>query len=704
MKDPGLEQFLSELRTEGDQESSGVFTVSKETAERKLEKFQLRSDTLYVVQMVAAGVASGATFVSIETGLASVEFVSNGLAPCREELENLESFLFNTHGTHPFLSELAVGIQAAISLPCKKVLVESFTQEGSWQLEVRPDRRRLKQLRTKAPTLPLMRIVVDKGFGLRSRVINCHPETKLLKRCSLAPVELILDQESLLSEERNPPQKALAWALLGDPPAGSGFSFPDAPRLTVSSVGHSGWLAVMSENAAHRRGLNLVHHGIAHKRLNADLGTTNVCGVVFVNGLRRDISFTDLVENSDYRNLLGSLRNTAAKLNVELCRDPKADREQWKKLKQPVKQLLKKHALEEQDRAVLENWLAFVEVSEAKGPEDHYRALKKARELENESQLGEAQAIRREVISHLSAEICRQFDLVEWEAVLELLGPLELALRESKASGLANFYQNCNVLRCMLFDEEVEEKHCSQTDPWSVLRKGLMLRAHGRMVEATETFAAVRHLTEDPKTLAWAFRLCAEIELAEADYLQAEEFFDQAYKHSRSRDLFEERAFLKRMLGAEGRYDCVRYLREALIAKERAPYVHWLMMDWLVKEGRGILSLEDWVKFRARASFEEVKAKVTLGLRKEIESRLEPRFDLLGWKSLDTLREERVEAVALSENEFGPVHPYTQFTRRRAIYQLHRLESHQQAEALHCRGHLLAQFRRFIAALDENID
>ena len=154
MKDPGLEQFLSELRTEGDQESSGVFTVSKETAERKLEKFQLRSDTLYVVQMVAAGVASGATFVSIETGLASVEFVSNGLAPCREELENLESFLFNTHGTHPFLSELAVGIQAAISLPCKKVLVESFTQEGSWQLEVRPDRRRLKQLRTKAPTLP----------------------------------------------------------------------------------------------------------------------------------------------------------------------------------------------------------------------------------------------------------------------------------------------------------------------------------------------------------------------------------------------------------------------------------------------------------------------------------------------------------------------------------------------------------------------
>ncbi len=240
----------------------------------------------------------------------------------------------------------------------------------------------------------------------------------------------------------------------------------------------------------------------------------------------------------------------------------------------------------------------------------------------------------------------------------------------------------------------VEPDYSLFTEGWGIHRKGLLYRYLGAQVAAAEAHASVKD-SSDRQLAAWGFRFCAELELALGRYLVADQLMEVAHQTmTPHRDMAEDLAFLKRFISPAERADSVRLMNEALPGPESDPQVRWMFLDWLAREGRGVLPLDQWVKVRAQASFEELKMKLSQGPFAEVEKGLSESFELLGWKSLEEARLERQEAVRLCEERFGPNSAYTQFVRRRAVYQLHRLEAHQIADQIQCRGHLLAQFQR----------
>lgn len=694
-----LNQFLTSLREPGELESAGEFTVSRATAESKMERFQLAVPELYIVQFVASAVASGANFLRIDTNLSQLEFVSDGVSPNEEQLNDIFVHLFNTVDSPAYLSELAVGLQAALNLPCKRVLIESYTQKGAWRLELRPSKQRLTPLTKTPPVTPLTRIVVDKGFGLRTRLTDRHTEHKYLPACQFAPLDLFFDGEAQTVESGTLPESSLAWCQI----TSQGSSLPGSqgqPVHTVERPGVRGWLALTRPDVAGDHGLRIIFNGVLFQRTSKKmLGLTNMCGLVQVDKLRKNISHTDLAEDSDFGALYRFLNQTGIEFLAKLCEESKELKADRYLLRMAVHQMKKRSDVGAQYRGEFDHWLALDSLDSVEDVGQFMATLQKAEQLTESGHQEEAQDLREGVKNAVRLKVLELFQMAPWQKVLELLEPLERALRDAGSPALQVFLQGRNLLLAYLHQEEADPEAFESVSGWGLHRRALLYRWQKNRVEAAEWHALV--LEQDQSAVAgWAYRFCAEIELAQGGYETADEMMSKAQSLlTNSRDLKEERAFLKRLVSDMGRGQSVKILSECVVSAEKDPYVNWLMLSWLVKEGRGILPLDQWVKLRAQASFAELKGKLMFGLRKPVEDRLCGQFDLLGWKSLEEARLEKVEAVQAAEESFGRTHPYTQYSRRRAVYQLHRLEDHERAEELQCAGHLLAQFERCLQEL-----
>lgn len=698
-----LDTFIAELRSEGAVHSDGAFTVSLQVAEEKLQRFALVRPELYIVQLVGAAVASGASFLRISSGVSHLELLSDGLAPSKAELENLSSYLFYTVDAPEYLSELAVGAYGALSMPVKRVLIESFNEGECWQLDLRGKKQRLSPLKVSCPILPLLRVVIDKGFGLRTRLTDRHPEQGELKVCRFAPLEITFD-ETVLNRALVPPPGMHAWAALRHPQRPPiDLPGPSGPLLETTTPGLYGYLALTSPEEAHRQGLYLVHNGVYFKRPPAIWGPSNLCGVVHVEGLRKNISRSDLVENADFRERLSQLGQVGWELLARLCEDPGQTRPFWAELQGPVAHALGRDELPGPCRSVLNKWLRLVSVSGVKGPAEHLRALQQARELAAEGQLEEAEQLRLEIVREILRHLQDHLSVCDLASMSTMVEPLRQALQDLESPTYGTFLQGADVLNSLLHKSGPSAQAFPEMQGWAIHRKGLLLRHSGRPVEAAEVHAIARELGRGPLA-GWGYRLCAELELASGRYDIAEQLLLKAHEHlADHRDLTEERAFLKRLVSPDGRKESMTLLQQAVPTPQDDPFVQWLFLDWMVREGRAVLPWTVWLEMRARASMLEMKTKFQHGTREAVEYNLRPEFDLLGWQSLESAREQRCQAVATAEKEFGPVHSYTQFCRRRAVYQLHRLEDHERADVLQCRGHLLTQLQKCLQSLSSSI-
>lgn len=688
-----LNDFLQELRQEGEKESEGAFTVPLEVAQDKLERFQLLDPAFYTVQLVASACASGSSFVHVNTGLTTVEFLSDGQAPNREQLDSLTSYLFENVGAPRFISELAVGLQGALNLPCKRVLVETFTEEGAWQLEMRQKSKRIRALNLVSPIVPLTRVVVDKGFGLTMPIRNRHQELMHLQQCRFAPLELRVDEERVY-EQVTPPTDCVAWTRLRCPGLPE-VTAADAPTTSSDHEDISGYLALSPVDWEFQM-LQLVSDGVTFTRPNSRIGIPNLVGVVRLKGMRKNISFTDLVENSHFDGVMKTLREEALRLLVTVLREPEDTRPYWSQLLSVVKLVLRKQELADDTRRVLEQWTSFVSFALG-GSRDFRATIAHARELLEMGQSEAAARLREEVLQKLKEALLGNLQLGLQQKSIELLDLLAEVAEEMEHPQLSECLQAREMAE-LLIDVTRPDLELF-TEGWGIHRKGLMLRYLGQNVEAADTHASVNQ-SPNTELVGWAFRFCAELELRLGQYEQADRLLERSRELlPGQRDLAEEHAFLKRFLSVTQRQESVRLLNSALPEPESDPQVRWMFLDWLAREGRGFLPLDEWVRIRAQASFEELKMKLSQGVYREVEERLSDSFELLGWKSLAEARNERVEAARMCEERFGPNHPYTQFVRRRAVYQLHRLEAHPMADHLQCRGHLLAQYQRCLEAV-----
>ncbi len=694
-----LDEFLAEVREAGTRHSDGTFTVSLQTAEEKLQRFTLTRPELYIVQLVAAGVASGASFLQITSSISGLELLSDGQTPSKEQLESLNSFLFYTFGAPEYLNELAVGVQGALAYPVKRVLIEAFQEGQAWQLELREKKQCLKPLQLSSPITPLLRVVVDKGFGLNTRLLDTHPEQKELPACRFAPLELTFDKKQVACPEHGIPTEAYAWAELG--PCKVKLKSSQSPLLKRSMEKATGYLC-LTPFKIDKPPLRLILHGVEFS-YPARWGPSNLSGLVWVEGLRKDISRSALVENQEFLDLTQQLDRIGWELLVELCREPEKTRELWPALQGTVGQALGRSDLLVDHRQVLLHWMTLAGLVDVRGPAAHLETLAQARELEAQGQVKEAEQLRAEVLRRVRQRMLKHLEANNLEAMAELIEPLRQALVDLKSPHLPRGLQARDILQALLERGGPTEEAFNGACRWGIHRLGLLFRYQGQLVEAAEIHARSRD-SGDKLLQSWAYRFCAEIELAHANYAGADQLLSQAHKLlPHHRDLAEERAFLIRLVSPEGRRASIGFLRQAIPPVEQDPFVQWLLYDWLARDAEKVLPWAVRAEFRARASLLEVNAKFRHGPRPSVEARLNHRFDLLGWQSLEEARQERIKALELAESEFGPLHPYTQFSRRRAVYQLHRLEAHQLADRLQCRGHLWAQLRVCLQGLDGDL-
>ena len=71
-----LSDLMADLQDDGVRDSTGVFTLDPKAAEQKLQNFSLARPQDYVLKLVQAAVANGASLVDLEarTGVVQVEW------------------------------------------------------------------------------------------------------------------------------------------------------------------------------------------------------------------------------------------------------------------------------------------------------------------------------------------------------------------------------------------------------------------------------------------------------------------------------------------------------------------------------------------------------------------------------------------------------------------------------------------------------
>ncbi|MBX3168508.1 MAG: hypothetical protein KF760_13910 [Candidatus Eremiobacteraeota bacterium] len=131
-----VDDLLTQLSSEGELQSSGRFTVDVSKAKEKLAQFQFEDAFYYILKLVQAAVAGGASGLSLQSRTAEVEVTILGLGFTPYQLENvLYSLMADSSETTPALRHFAMGLNAAVSTRASEITVQSF--DGKEGLEVR---------------------------------------------------------------------------------------------------------------------------------------------------------------------------------------------------------------------------------------------------------------------------------------------------------------------------------------------------------------------------------------------------------------------------------------------------------------------------------------------------------------------------------------------------------------------------------------
>ena len=110
------DDYLEEVRGEGKLVSSGSFTVDREGMLAKLGKHQLPGPDYYVLKLVQAAVAGGATFIRFRTSGAGKEITFDGKPWEAHELARLGDYVLAAAPEQRHLFHLAVGMQGLLAL------------------------------------------------------------------------------------------------------------------------------------------------------------------------------------------------------------------------------------------------------------------------------------------------------------------------------------------------------------------------------------------------------------------------------------------------------------------------------------------------------------------------------------------------------------------------------------------------------------
>lgn len=698
-----LNQLLSKLQADGTAESEGTFTISPQTAAEMMRRFRLPDPHMYLLQMVAAACCGRARHLSILTTSRVLKFTFHGLEVGVDQLRALDTFLFPLAGAPEHITELAVGVEAALNL-AEEVRVESLTPSGCWRLIVSPKSTRLETLEPINIATPACRVIVKRKLGLGSLwKINKYPELGWLESCRHADLMISLDGWKVATELLPPlPKETILWAKIvrSDKPVLVPQSGDAAAVVSPSIVlEHSevfGFLALVPREVAYRQGLIFVHRGLSVLRPLTDLGLHVVCGVLHCDFLKKDLSHTNFVEDQNFEYARSFLRELSIELVTEFCSQLHLHREAWSHLWATVVSLLRDTPLRPEQESVIKAWADHLhQTGEAQGP---FSDLQKARFLQREGQFAEAEHLRRKLACAVQAEALAKFDSGQINALADHCEVL-LALFSDHQSPFTEQLHLARRIVASLSGTPNPEPSELPLDPLSLHRWALLRRRAGHLAGAVELhLQALEHEQADELVRGWGIRYCAELEFSQLRYQQALELYQMAEEElPKQRDLFEERAFFDRFMGPDFRPSALSYLRRALEGVEVDSFVHWLLVEEVKKEGRARLTRSELAALQTKSTYLSLKKLMEEGAQATIEADLKASLDLEGWTSREELIDKKLKALFTAESAFGPTYLYTRYCRRRCVYQIHRLGDPELAHQLQCRGHLLDHLRLILS-------
>lgn len=214
--------------------SRGTVLVDPRAAVAKLRSYQLGEPVMYVLELVRAAVAGGATAIELENDADDFALTFDGDALDAEDLSRLLDFLLSESNRR--LRLVAVAVNTALGFSPRYVDLYTTRFEGApadastvarvrWSPRAQPDASIDQGVITRVPRpqgMPAagMRVHVREAFGLavlREWFRAAPAETDLLRERVVAlPVPLTRNGVALTSRDAKPPLASVALELSGD--------------------------------------------------------------------------------------------------------------------------------------------------------------------------------------------------------------------------------------------------------------------------------------------------------------------------------------------------------------------------------------------------------------------------------------------------------------------------------------------------------
>ncbi|MCD4786172.1 MAG: hypothetical protein K8T10_20310 [Candidatus Eremiobacteraeota bacterium] len=301
--------ILEEYKSEGEFDSVGHFTLDKKKAREKMKKYQLIYPHYYVLELVQAAVASGATNIEVYVDADDCIITFDGEPYSREDLDSMYSSLFVSQSDLRLerYRELAIGINSALALNPKFIKLISGDGNNAVEFSVIPPGEEI--VRESDEIINGTRIHVKDRISWRVAgkffakhfMTRLPPEGQIIKeKCIFCRVPIILNKDMINPEKQIRLQDVYV-------------------QIDFQRDGLRGLLGIPRQT--HRLlHLQFIKWGvtISKKTLPIPPGCLATRGIVEANNLIKNASQSDLVENKSFKTTVKQILEVEDELILKL--------------------------------------------------------------------------------------------------------------------------------------------------------------------------------------------------------------------------------------------------------------------------------------------------------------------------------------------------------------------------------------------------
>lgn len=598
-----LNSMLADLAQDGAADSSGTFTISLDMALEKLSSYRLANPGLFVLNLVAAAVTSGASYFKVDT-VDDVTTLSYDFKESmqKKDIDGLFSSILDSKAP-AHLRELGLAVHGACSLDeHPSISLKVFTREYSQEITIDKEGTNT----TEGPAGRYCTVELSLTYakpGTWSRLISSKSGNTLdfMKNiyhfCRFAPLRLLINGldkgEPVTGNFYDKP--TFAWRYLqGSQPLKVIVPYERSADLLLSSKRSSPTASSMVLSLANKQnlGLLIISRGIAFSRANIDIGFPMAQAVITADHLEKNLSQSDLVENEDYQALIETVREQVKDLVVEVCSKPpvglsSVDSETFRKT------LLAEYQDEKKRPTAISMFLILqdmqVECHTRKGKD---KLINFWRELA-ESGSPASEDYRQRLSKALKSRVVQALEVREWEnALIDLKYYNEIALKPAEPiytmlSAVSSIQKNIGVTR--------------QRDAYSVEMSPELVAKYNQIAFMLGKIDKLEDNAKANKFLSWIRAL------EQGSSMITEELAEELEYSAKTALLFLWLGFYHR--------HCNRPSKAAELwntAIKKAPASNWdAWNQTLLPELRGKISFIELVRWQASRGIDEIQLRLT---------------------------------------------------------------------------------------------